>query len=138
MQILQDLLFQETSNRENFQARYVIHHPATGDLSCGAGQKYLSDLKGRKRKELINLAVLTGWKTTQFNPYYNQNHFNPKVIQKETQQGAVLTPGDEDNDQDKMPPSNNILMVTALMIFILGIIFQEHLKKTFQNLGLRK
>ncbi len=134
----QDLLFQETSNRENFQTRYIIHHPATGDLSCGDGQNYLSDLKGRKRKELINLAVLTGWKTTQFNPYYNQNHFNPKVIQKETQQGAILVPGDEDNDPDKMPPGNNILMVTALMVFIVGIIFQDHFRKIFQNVGLRK
>ena len=28
----QDLMFEETANEENFQARYIITHPATGDF----------------------------------------------------------------------------------------------------------
>ncbi|MBL7732044.1 MAG: DUF2330 domain-containing protein, partial [Chitinophagaceae bacterium] len=36
----QDLMFQVTPNTENYQARYVITHPATGDFNCEAGKKY--------------------------------------------------------------------------------------------------
>src|SRR5215204_2868465 len=35
----QDLQFQITPNKENFQARYIITHPATGDFNCDAGKK---------------------------------------------------------------------------------------------------
>lgn len=56
----QDLLFQETANTGNFQARYIITHPATGDLSCEAGKKYLENLKARREDELKMLTYLTG------------------------------------------------------------------------------
>ncbi|MBX9782658.1 MAG: DUF2330 domain-containing protein [Chitinophagaceae bacterium] len=56
----QDLVFQETPNRENYQARYIITHPATGDLNCEAGKKYLKELKERRKKEMDMLAALTG------------------------------------------------------------------------------
>jgi len=56
----QDLMFQETSNTENYQARYIITHPATGDMNCSAGKKYLDDLKKRRRDEMQNLTALTG------------------------------------------------------------------------------
>jgi hypothetical protein len=56
----QDLVFQETPNKENYQARYIITHPATGDLNCEAGKKYLNELKERRKKEMNMLATLTG------------------------------------------------------------------------------
>ena len=56
----QDLSFQVTPNTENFQARYIITHPATGTFNCAEGKKYLADLKERRRKELNMLASLTG------------------------------------------------------------------------------
>lgn len=56
----QDLSFQVTPNKENFQARYIITHPATGDLTCDAGKKYLKDLRERRRAELEMLSNLTG------------------------------------------------------------------------------
>lgn len=56
----QDLVFQETPNRENYQARYIVTHPATGDLTCEAGKKYLKELKERRKKEMNMLASLTG------------------------------------------------------------------------------
>ena len=66
----QDLLFQETANTENFQARYIITHPATGDLDCPEGKKYLDELKERRKDELEMLTYLTGkgvadWDLTQ-------------------------------------------------------------------------
>ncbi len=56
----QDLMFQVTPNTETFQARYVITHPATGDLTCEPGKKYLQDLKQRRKNELLELTKLTG------------------------------------------------------------------------------
>lgn len=56
----QDLLFQVTPNTENYQARYVITHPAGGRFDCEAGKQYLRALRQRRREELRNLTALTG------------------------------------------------------------------------------
>lgn len=56
----QDLMFQVTPNTTSFQARYIITHPASGDLNCDAGRKYLQDLKKRRKNELRELTTLTG------------------------------------------------------------------------------
>jgi len=56
----QDLMFQVTPNKESYQARYVITHPAQGDFNCEAGQKYLKELKSRRKNELGMLTQLTG------------------------------------------------------------------------------
>ena len=56
----QDLQFQVTPNTENYQARYIITHPASGDFNCADGQKYLKDLRQRRKKELMELTSLTG------------------------------------------------------------------------------
>ncbi|HET9744523.1 MAG TPA: DUF2330 domain-containing protein [Chitinophagaceae bacterium] len=56
----QDLVFQVTPNTDNYQARYVITHPATGDFNCDAGKKYLKELKQRRADELEMLSYLTG------------------------------------------------------------------------------
>lgn len=56
----QDLMFQVTPNTENFQARYIVTHPATGDFSCDAGKKYLKELKQRRTDEMEMLTYLTG------------------------------------------------------------------------------
>ena len=56
----QDLMFQVTPNAENFQARYIITHPATGDFNCEAGKKYLKELKQRRENEMEMLTYLTG------------------------------------------------------------------------------
>jgi Na+-translocating ferredoxin:NAD+ oxidoreductase RnfD subunit len=56
----QDLVFEQTANSENFQARYIITHPANGDFNCEAGRKYLQLLKERRKEELQMLTALTG------------------------------------------------------------------------------
>ena len=56
----QDLQFQVTPNVENYQARYIITHPATGDFNCDAGKKYLKELKQRRQDEMQMLTYLTG------------------------------------------------------------------------------
>lgn len=56
----QDLMFQVTPNKENFQTRYIITHAAKGDFDCDAGRKYLSELKKRRQSEMQMLTMLTG------------------------------------------------------------------------------
>jgi len=56
----EDIAFLETSDRENFQARYVLHHPHEGG-SCPAAKDYRASLPARFKKEAENLADLTGW-----------------------------------------------------------------------------
>jgi hypothetical protein len=57
----EDLVFQETGNRENFQARYVLQHPWKGSTDCEAGKAYLNELEKRHTEEAKALAQLTGW-----------------------------------------------------------------------------
>jgi len=57
----EDLSFQETADRQNFQARYVLHYPFAGAISCDASG-YRSSLRARREQEASNLVRLTGWK----------------------------------------------------------------------------
>ncbi len=57
----EDLVFMETRDRENFQGRYVLHHPWTGEAKCAASDQYWASLPRRFTKEANTLANLTGW-----------------------------------------------------------------------------
>jgi hypothetical protein len=57
----EDLVFQETRDRENFQGRYVLRHPWKGEAKCEAAKKYLAELPKRHEAEAMTLADLTGW-----------------------------------------------------------------------------
>ncbi len=57
----EDLVFQETADQSQFQARYVLHHPWSGDSDCPAIGSYLQSLRQRHLTEAKNLASLTGW-----------------------------------------------------------------------------
>jgi hypothetical protein len=56
-----DIVFQETRDRENFQGRYVLNHPWQGTESCPAAGTYRAELPMRFTKEAMNLVALTGW-----------------------------------------------------------------------------
>jgi hypothetical protein len=57
----EDLLLQETADRNNFQARYVLRHPWTGDHECPVTEEYRRELSRRLENEARQLANLTGW-----------------------------------------------------------------------------
>jgi hypothetical protein len=57
----EDLAFQQTADRSNFQGRYVMRHPWRGRPRCAAGERYLADLPARFEREAQTLARLTGW-----------------------------------------------------------------------------
>jgi hypothetical protein len=58
----EDLMFQQTQDQENFQARYVVRHPWTGSPhACPAAPAYFAELKRRHENDAAKLADLTGW-----------------------------------------------------------------------------
>jgi hypothetical protein len=57
----EDLVFQETSDRVNFQGRYVLRHAWTGADACSAATEYRQALGDRRAREAEQLARLTGW-----------------------------------------------------------------------------
>ncbi len=57
----EDLMFQQTSDRSNFQARYILRHAWTGNDDCPAAKAYRDQLRQRYETEAQNLASLTGW-----------------------------------------------------------------------------
>jgi len=56
----EDLMFQETGDRQNYQGRYVIRHPFRGQTSCDA-TSYYTEVRKRQDREAQALADLTGW-----------------------------------------------------------------------------
>jgi hypothetical protein len=57
----EDLMFQTTNNREQFQGRYVLRHHFTGETACPAGYRYQRSLRQRFEEQAQTLARLTGW-----------------------------------------------------------------------------
>ena len=58
----EDLNFQVTGDKENYQGRYVLRHPWRGDYGqCEAAGEYAEGLVDRWDAEAKSLAKLTGW-----------------------------------------------------------------------------
>ncbi len=56
----EDLVFQETGDRQNYQGRYVIRRPWKGEATCDVSE-YQAELRKRQEREAQQLANLTGW-----------------------------------------------------------------------------
>ena len=56
----EDLVFQETGDRQNYQGRYVIRRPWKGEASCDISD-YQAEVRKRQEREAQQLANLTGW-----------------------------------------------------------------------------
>ena len=57
----EDLVFQETADRENFQGRYRPPPPLEGRERLRGGRAYRRELPKRLDQEAQSLATLTGW-----------------------------------------------------------------------------
>ena len=57
----EDLILQQTADRDNFQGRYVLRHAYTGPAECKAAEAYKRTLPARYEEEAQRLARLTGW-----------------------------------------------------------------------------
>lgn len=57
----EDLMFQETKDRANFQTRYVLRHPAKVEPeACPEAKPYLEGVRKRQEQEAQQLASLSG------------------------------------------------------------------------------
>jgi hypothetical protein len=108
----QDLMFQVTPNTENFQARYIITHPAPGDLSCAEGKKYLQQLKERRRQEIKNLTLLTGRNP---NNWQDDAATDELAQQSDVQYSHLLTAAKTDLAESKTVPGEMVWLATLLI-----------------------
>jgi hypothetical protein len=56
----EDLMFQETGDRQNYQGRYIVRHAFEGKATCDISS-YDAQLRERREREAQQLANLTGW-----------------------------------------------------------------------------
>lgn len=115
----QDLQFQVTPNTENYQARYIITHPATGDFSCDAGKQYLKTLKTRRTTEMQMLTYLTGKGYGDWDVVMNEDE--EKFIPEEASYGAVAPLAGE-----KPGRSNGLLFAT---LGVMGLVSVAGIRK---------
>lgn len=101
----QDLLFQATPNTENFQARYIVTHPAQGDFSCDAGKRYLKELKQRRSDEMEMLTYLTGRGYTDWD-LANNDEENAYVPKEDSYQSVAK--------EEKKVAVNPLLLIAAI------------------------
>ncbi len=133
----QDLMFQATPNMEQYQARYVINHPAIY-TDCEKGKAYLKQLEERKVDEVLEFCKLTGERSKQYEWYApnlsknlpgddgNSKSIKEKIIHmfdpdsgetgEDIQDAAIGVAGGSDDDEPK-GNSNAPLYLLLLPLF---------------------
>lgn len=121
----QDLVFQETPNKDRFQGRYILTHPATGDFTCEKGQTYIQDLSKRRWNELYTYQWLTGRDITAHYDYPKEyNHYLKEEDQKGgKKQGGLIPSPDFDTPSRNGETQNNMLVFVISMITLAGVMF---------------
>jgi hypothetical protein len=89
----EDLVFQQTGDKSNFQGRFVIHHPWKGGSECSGIDSYVTELRARRAKEAENLASLTSWSIQ-------------RIRRKMNLANDWSAPGDDPKWWQRMWPSN--------------------------------
>ncbi|MDX1961334.1 MAG: DUF2330 domain-containing protein [Leptospiraceae bacterium] len=75
----EDLMFQETKDTNNYQGRYILHHPWTGNRNeCSEAETYFQNLSKREEARAKNLVMLTGW---DLNTVHKKMNFTPSTKQ---------------------------------------------------------
>jgi hypothetical protein len=109
----QDLMFQVTPNTENFQARYIITHPASGDFNCDAGRRYLQELKQRRKNELHELTRLTG---TDINNWQEDALSKNEEDLHSAVHYATLIPEYKQDIENKRAAPTGIILLSAVVL----------------------
>lgn len=60
----EDLVFQQTSDTQNFQGRYILQHAFEG-ATCSQADAYYQQVAQRQEKEAKTLSDLTGWELSK-------------------------------------------------------------------------
>jgi hypothetical protein len=94
-------------------------YPAQGsDFTCDAGQEYLVDLYNRRKKEVDELAALTGWSPANGSAYIREfnKHLNPRTRESLRNEGIPVS------IQKDLPRKwaliSALLMVISLIIIV--------------------
>lgn len=114
----QDLFFQETNNKQNFQARYVINHPANNFTDCIEGKKYLETLIQHRKQELQELVSLTSWQIDGYSDYVSDYENILKKINTNTNNNNLFS----NTNTENTPPNSNSDILLALCLGFLFII----------------
>lgn len=121
----QDLFFQVTPNRERFQCRYILTHPAQGELTCEEGQNYLRDLEQRRKREIDELSALTGW-----DGKYSDNYIKEYSNQlKRNELVPISSPG---NGQGGGTPGGTLPVAMLLAVLAVGMFISWHVFRAQQ------
>ena len=96
----EDLMFKETGDRSNFQGRYVMRHPYTGDSTCEAADEYRAALPERFEKEAQQLATLTGWDIEEIRGKMKEGGQSFDKPKKKTPWWKRIWGDDEDEKKD--------------------------------------
>ena len=126
----QDLLFQETPNKERFQGRYIITHPANGDFSCDKGQAYIKDLSKRRWNELYTYQWLTGREITSHYDYAKEyNQYLKKDAADGKKQGSFIPVFDADDIVPVSSGENSMITVIISLMALGAVVFALSRKK---------
>jgi len=128
----QDLLFQETANKERFQGRYIITHPATGDLSCEKGQTYIQDLGKRRWNELYTYQWLTGRDITAHYDYPKEFDSQLKKTGAVKKQGSFVPLSDFSPEHPGASGNNMMTFFISLLSFA-AVVFALSRKKQLKS-----
>lgn len=145
----QDLVFMETKNKQNFQCRYVLNHPAKvndknlqssptdpnqpivyGGCDINTVLNYYKKVQNRRNEEIENLEELTWWEVQRYQPYLNK--YQDKIDLLSAQQKNKNNK-DEKNEIGWFFPKGNLppflkLFSIGFLLILSGFIYNSHKK----------
>lgn len=130
----QDLAFTETKNKQNFQCRYVLTHPASiSDELCDQVLPYYKKVQKRRGDEMNNLTDITWWEANRYQAYLKK--YKTKIASLEVQEKD-----DENNLLPVFPKGytpNRLLIISAGILLILCSILRVAFSKKKQMYSLK-
>jgi hypothetical protein len=126
----QDLVFQETPDRNNFQCRYILNHPAPFYENCEEWKNYQEEKVIRRKKELRELAALTGWDISRYSNYPNTFSGYSAPKQPDDRKGFVEprestpTPRIVPENRSAVPPSMRVQEDPVARLNIVDSVFE--------------
>ena len=121
-QFPEDLFFQITPNKESFQGRYILTHPASGDLQCDEAKGYLADLRKRRTKELLEMAVLATWDPVEYTNYIYTGDGTPD----KSDRGELLPVINSVKPYKKIPKLIFAFSALLLAVFVINQIKRKY------------
>ena len=125
----QDLVFQETPNKERFQGRYILTHPASGDFTCDKGQAYIKELGKRRWNELYTYQWLTGREITSHYDYAREYDQYLKKDSNGKKQGSFVSLAEFDGPEKAGESQNSMMTVFLSVLSFFAVVFSLSRKR---------